>query len=53
MVLQAAGEGFPMAGKERRPAAAADPGAEMLPTAIWAGGGGGGGEGGRGWKRSN
>ena len=53
MVLQAAGEGFPMAGKERRPAAAADPGAEMLPAVIWAGGGGGGGEGGRGWKRSN
>ena len=35
MVLQAAGEGFPMAGRERRPAAAADPGAAGLPTAIW------------------
>ena len=53
MVLQAAGEGFPATGKEERPAAAADPGAEVLPAVIWAGGDGGGGEGGRGWKRSN
>ena len=53
MALQAAGEGFPAAGRGAGPAAAADPGAEELPAAIWAGGGGGGGEGGRGWKRSN
>ena len=35
MALQAAGEGFPAAGRGAGPAAAADPGAAALPAAIW------------------